>query len=485
MTLGPHQVYCATVDGGYGRRPYAAGPVPELPPEARPTPTLLAVRKLLADAGLDRDRIGSAEWNPLSELISPRDRVLVKPNWVHHRNASGWGLDCLVTHTDVIEAALWYVAKARPAAVALGDAPVQGCDFEALMAACGVRDMLARLAATGVPVALHDFRRTVRGDAPLRQPAVEGCRPLDRYVLHDLGTASDLEPITRGDGAFRVAMYDPEQLARRHGPGRHQYLVAREAMEADVVVNLPKLKTHKKACLTGALKNVVGINGHKEYLPHHRRGGSRAGGDCYEGRSRLKEAVERLLDSTNRSRGPSRPLLAGAARAGMALSNLLGAPEEFDGSWPGNDTVWRMTLDLQRILRYGRAGGGLASVPQRVVLTLTDAVVCGQGNGPLAPEPAQLGLLTLGTSTAAVEWVHAQLMGLDPRAIPLVREAFAAHRYPLAPFAPAAIAVRVDGRPVELERLFLEHGSPFRLPRLWQHAPVRLPAARRAAQGVA
>ena len=81
-----------------------------------------------------------------------------------------------------------------------------------------------------------------------------------------------------------------------HAPGRHRYVIAREIIEADVVFSLPKLKTHERAGLTGALKNFVGINGHKDCLPHHRKGGSLAGGDCYEGRSAFKGLLEDLLD---------------------------------------------------------------------------------------------------------------------------------------------------------------------------------------------
>ena len=44
--------------------------------------------------------------------------------------------------------------------------------------------------------------------------------------------------------------------------------------------------------------------------------------------------------------------------------------------------------------------------------------------------------MTLGMNTAAVEWVHAYLMGLDPQRIPLTREAFVPHRYPRTHFSP-------------------------------------------------
>src|SRR2546422_10691184 len=107
-----------------------------------------------------------------------------------------------------------------------------------------------------------------------------------------------------------------------------------------------------------------------------------------------------------------------------------------------------MILDLQRVLHYGRADGMLADHVQRTVLTITDAIIAGQGDGPLAPTPIKLGIMTLGVNTAAVEWVHALLVGLDPQRIPLARGAFVPHRYPLTHFPPDALVMRVDGQPV-------------------------------------
>jgi hypothetical protein len=87
---------------------------PELPAGRTSSTAEWAVRQLLAESGLDESHFGSSGWNPMGELIKSGDRVLVKPNWVLHRNKSGRGLDCLVTHTSVIAAVLAYVAKARP-----------------------------------------------------------------------------------------------------------------------------------------------------------------------------------------------------------------------------------------------------------------------------------------------------------------------------------------------------------------------------------
>ncbi|NIQ10345.1 MAG: DUF362 domain-containing protein, partial [Gammaproteobacteria bacterium] len=39
----------------------------------------------------------------------------------------------------------------------------------------------------------------------------------------------------------------------------HHLEIAREALEADVIINLPKLKTHQMMGYTGAVKNMFGL----------------------------------------------------------------------------------------------------------------------------------------------------------------------------------------------------------------------------------
>jgi len=259
-------------------------------------------------------------------------------------------------------------------------------------------------------------------------------------------------------------MYDPALMRETHARGRHQYLVAREILEADVVLNLPKLKTHTKAGITGALKNLVGINGNKDYLPHHRLGGRGRGGDCYSGGSRLKLAAERLLDGANGRSGISQLCFRQAARFSLGLARLLGEDRNVEGGWHGNDTIWRTCLDLNRILIYGRADGSLAPTPQRTTFTITDAVVCGEGEGPLAPSPKPMGMLTCAVNPVAAEYVHAHLMGFDWQRIPLLREAFHCPTYPLADFGPEDVQV-------------LFEAGRFKQPwPAWNAVPFRAPA---------
>ena len=459
-------VFLGRTEARYGAT--ARGEAPELPADVPLTSSLLTLRHLFRDAGLDAARFGTTAWSPLAALDVPGKRVLVKPNWVLHENLAGNGLDCLITHTEVLEAVVHLAALARPASIIIGDAPIQGCDFAALERLAGFERLRIAGRRLGVPVEIRDFRLVVRPGGSLTGESLATARAAADYVLFDLGVESALEPISADAGRFRVTMYDPRELAERHGPKRHQYLVAREVIDADVVINAPKLKTHCKAGITGALKNFVGINGHKSYLPHHRKGGSRDGGDCYPGTSSIKGFAEDMLDTSNQHDLRSARMLFGTlARGARAAAVLVGADRNLEGAWFGNDTVWRTTLDLNQIVMRGTRDGDLVSSPQRTILSITDAIIAGEGNGPLGPSPVPLGLLTLAFNTAVAELVHCLLMGFDPELVPVVREAFRANPRQLSPIPASAVRCMVDGAPAELGEARALVGRAFAAPPGW------------------
>jgi uncharacterized protein (DUF362 family) len=437
-------VWIAKSDNADYRSRLDKAPV-ELPENISITTSLLLLRDLLRDSGLNAARFGTAEWNPLSDLIKPGHKVVLKPNWVSDRNKLPDGtIESLVTHASVIEAVLHYVVKAQPGTIIVGDAPIQGCDLPRLMEVAGYSVLKRFFDQSGAKIEWRDFRRTVLANPDGIQDCQTGLRPLKDYVLFDLGADSLLEPIASDADRFRVTMYNPDLMRQTHAPGRHQYLIAREIIEADLIINLPKLKTHKKSCVTGALKNLVGINGNKDYLPHHRLGGSRTGGDCYAGGNYFKLAAEHLNDAANRGSGMQAYLLRQVCRWIYRLARLTGADNNLEGSWHGNDTIWRTCLDLNRILMYGRSDGTMAVLPQRKLLTLTDAIICGEGQGPLAPMPRPLGIFTLASNPVAAEFVHAHLMGFDWRKIPLIREAFGRFKFPLCHFRPEDVEVQFE-----------------------------------------
>jgi uncharacterized protein (DUF362 family)/Pyruvate/2-oxoacid:ferredoxin oxidoreductase delta subunit len=145
------------------------------------------------------------------EKIKPGSRVLIKPNML----SAAVPQDAVLTHPLIIKAAVEYVLQkgARPQ---VSDSPAIG-SFERILKINGTKDALEGLHVTCVP-----FKNTV---------------PID------IG-----KPYSFID-------------------------IAQDAIEADVIINLPKLKTHCQMLLTLGVKNMFGcIVGFKKSQWHMRAG---------------------------------------------------------------------------------------------------------------------------------------------------------------------------------------------------------------------
>ncbi len=209
-------------------------------------------------------------------------------------------------------------------------------------------------------------------------------------------------------------------MAQSHRTGVHKYCITKELFEADVVISMPKVKTHQKNGITCALKNLVGLNGDKDYLPHHRIGGTGFGGDCYPGKNIFRLASEYLLDMANRRQGKFlyRPLVF-LASVIWKLSNPKKV-HHLSAAWYGNDTTWRMVMDLNKIAVYGKSDGTISKTPQRQLYSLCDGIIGGQGDGPLRPEPLPLGIISFTNHSGLNDICMATLMGFDYKKIPLL-----------------------------------------------------------------
>lgn len=346
-------------------------------------------------------------------------KILIKPNWVKH---SSFPEDefCLRTHDNFTLAVLETFLKMRPAHIVIGDSPIQLTNWNKMLSSTFYSDIISLSARYNVPVSVIDFRRrkySMKENSPLTE-----IRPLSEYVIFDLGKASMLEPITsQGRTKFRVTNYDPDRMQKAHAPGVHKYCIAKEFFDADIVISLPKIKTHQKTGITGALKNLVGINGDKDFLPHHRIGGTKRGGDCYPGGSYLRYWSEMALDEANRRQGRRSFWYWQKLSSILWRLSMPGPEHRIDAGWCGNDTTWRMVLDLNRIAEYGRADGTLAQDKQRQIYSLCDGIIAGQGDGPLRPEPLPLGIISFSNDSALNDKAMALLMGFDPRKLPLLK----------------------------------------------------------------
>ena len=268
----------------------------DTPVSTEPNPAFLGVRECLRLAGLDEERFGTAGWNPLGCWIQPGMTVLLKPNWVkfrHPRDPEGWRYT--VTHGSVIRAAREYAALALRGrgSLIIADGPQSDSAFDELEEGTGMPGVVERLRRHGIDVRLIDFRKE-RWDENDGVIVARRELPGDPagYVAFDLRDASRLTD-RAGEGRYYGAFYDAGEVNRHHSGGRHEYLISATAVQADVVINLPKLKTHKKTGVTLSLKNLVGINGDKNWLPHHTEGDPSTGGDQFPGPS-LRRNLERV-----------------------------------------------------------------------------------------------------------------------------------------------------------------------------------------------
>jgi hypothetical protein len=217
---------------------------------------------------------------------------------------------------------------------------------------------------------------------------------------------------------------------------------------ANCVISVPKLKTHKKVGLTANLKNLVGINGNKNWLPHHREGTPADGGDQFPESAPLHHAERAALALFRRwfpHLGPMRRALARPLKlVGKRVFGDTNVDTVRSGNWYGNDTTWRMAIDLNRLLFYVDADGVLHDRPVRQFLSVVDGIVAGEGNGPLDPSPRPTGVILAGSNPVAVDLACARIMGFDYSKIPMLRRALDRASLPLVDFAYGDIRLHSD-----------------------------------------
>lgn len=425
-------------------------------PEATSNRNLVyeAVREVLRCAGLDEDRFGSSEWNPLGDLVPSGGTVLLKPNWVRHYHPLGYDLFGTITHPSVLRPLVDYAYKAvgPNGRIWIMDAPLYDTDFQALSKLCQLTEFEASMQARGVPLTIADLRSlVVKMD---RGVVVERIRQdgwSSEGVVFDLAGASELFEL--GPTLHNIFGSDYNRrlttsLHRRvNGHQQHCYRISRRVLEADLVISVPKLKTHKKTGVTLNVKNMIGINTDKNYIPHFRVGSPAEGGDEYpDTHSMTRQARRRMVRSAREMilgrLGPSGERIAHLFMTMLLAtrnkSNVADSPaEDFaptvddvdvfyqsvqgdayrHGDWWGNDTCWRSALDINKILLYGTVEGVLAETQKRKYFSLIDGIIAGDEIGPLAPSPRREGVLVAGFDPLSVDRVATQIMGFDPNLI--------------------------------------------------------------------
>ena len=382
------------------------------------------VRQGFLALGLDSAHRGTAQWNPMGDIICPGQNVLIKPNWVYHENVEPQfhNMECMVTHPSIIRAVVDYVVIALKGTgdIVIADAPIQSCDFAQLMEVMHYNKLWSFYRNQNVPITIKDLRDRII-ESSVTNITYQATRNLETGILVDLRQQS---AFTEADAMqckkLRITSYDPDILLSHHTPQKHEYLISRETLEADVILNLAKPKAHRKAGLTACSKNLIGTCSRKEYLPHHSVGAVSECGDEYLRRNWLRKLDGYWIDQYNRD----------ACREGHGntfywlLHNIMGrmirmfgTDRYMEGSWYGNDTIWRTIVDINRIVLFADVMGKLHNTAQRKIFNICDLILTGEGEGPLLPSPKPLGAIVMGDANVAVDLFICSLVGFDPHVI--------------------------------------------------------------------
>jgi uncharacterized protein (DUF362 family) len=367
--------------------------------------------------------------------------VVIKPNWVqeaHEHVPAVW--EPLITHPNLVIAVVESLAEKMEGqgTICICDAPHAYASFQSILSRGGLeaRILDVRRRWPNLNIEVLDLRREVwtRREEVVVNRRRNGEDPRG-YVRLNLGKDS-LFYGHRGEGRYYGADYDSRVVNDHHRGETQEYLLSGTAIACDLFINLPKMKTHKKTGISCCLKNLVGVNADKNWLPHHTEGSPEKGGDEFPQQS-LANSTEGILKQVGRQMILHIPTAGSWVYRKMrnAGKSILGdsATVIRNGNWAGNDTCWRMTLDLNRALLYGNCDGTWRDRRQpKAYLAIVDGIIGGQGNGPLCPDPVPSNVLVAGTTPGHIDAVVAMLMGFDPHRIPMIERAFEPHRWPIA-----------------------------------------------------
>lgn len=398
------------------------------------------VRKILEELGLDKENQGSAAWNPLKTLVKPGQKVLIKPNLVRGEHPYGNSfVESMITHASVIRPLIDYVLLATEGEVhiTIGDVPLQDCRWKDAVAKSGISALIDFYRKQKVRIELVDMRleKAYVNKYDIVHKKIKNVhRDKTMYTAVDLGRRSELIDIIQYASRFEITDYKKGSVRKHHNRKKNEYFIPNEVLEADLFINVPKLKTHRKAGYTCAMKNLIGINGDKSWIAHHTRGIKRKNGDEFNKLSYKTFFKVRIWNWLKLKK-------MGVAAAsllkmffikfvwkGRTYKQISAEGREtkifFEGSWYGNDTLWRCIKDLNKIILFADREGKMHVDQQRNYLCIADAVWAGEKEGPMEQMPKPLGIIFGGKNPVYVDYAAVKLMKYNYREIPVIRYGF-------------------------------------------------------------
>ncbi|HUS57395.1 MAG TPA: DUF362 domain-containing protein [Planctomycetota bacterium] len=348
-------------------------------------PVYPLVRRAVAQLGL-----GTAD-QPLKGFIKPGQRVLIKPN------VEGAGT-FQHTHPSVVRPLIDMAAEAGAAEIIIAESSPMGMTDRALNNS-GYKKMVDDLNARQMPCKL--VLRNLDGTAwSWVNTGKASAYPAGEFEDEDLVTSE-------GDRSYH-------RQADSHGRnpnGRvlNQNALFDEIFDADVIINVPRLKVHGMIINTLSIKNLVGITVWST-------SGSKPG-----------ENIRRV-----------------------AHYGTIEGPNHMVRGF-GNDILWREMANINRALIYWK-NGEMKAKPQRKLLCVLDAICAGDGSHGNGPK-MKVGAVLAGVDPIALDAVGSRLMRYDFRLIPVINNAPSVPSHPWGTNDPARIRLIGDSIGSETARL--------------------------------
>jgi uncharacterized protein (DUF362 family) len=400
------------------------------------------VRNLLIQLELDQENIGTKNWNPFKNLIRPNNLIVIKPNLVKHFHPDGEGaVLSSITNGAVIRPIIDYImiALQGQGKIIICDTPLETTNFEEVLKITGIVNMVRHLKEEkNYPLEIRDLRKYrtyVNEFGHYDFLELEG--DPDGYCSIDLGQISEFAEldqytqnyVTLSDHSIdhlNPFLQEKGVTNGFHNPERHEYIISKTILSADVIISIPKLKTHKKAGVTLNLKNMIGIVPEKVCMPHHRLG-SPPYGDAFPippskaflRKRNIKRKIKSQLSQLNIGGDIIKFAKKTKKFLGHRRFSSTSNPIEW-GDWYGNDTIWRTILDLNKILLYADKEGIMTSKQQRRYFSVIDGIIGQEGEGPMSGIPKICSTILGGGDGVAVDTVASILMGFDPSKIKML-----------------------------------------------------------------
>ena len=381
--------------------------------------------------------------------IKPNDIVVIKPNLVKESNSSDeneW--QSVITSAFLIKNVAEYVCKhlSSMGKIYICDAPQTDSSFIEISKKLGLKKIANELSVQyNISIEIIDLRNEEWiNEQEIIVKRIKKDGDPNGTIVFNLGKES-LFYKHKGEGRFYGADYDYKEVNRHHSGKIQEYLICATPIMSDVFISLPKLKTHKKTGVTLSIKNLVGINADKNWLPHYTFGSPIKHGDEFPNMS-LKRRIETISSKLIKKIALNIPYI-GTIIAKIARKKgikIFGSNTNTirSGNWYGNDTTWRMALDLNRCLLYGCSDGSFRDNdnPKRYY-SVIDGEIGMEGEGPMNGIPKKCGIFISGIDPASVDAVAATIMGFDWEKLPIIKESFYLKTYPVSIVDPKIIQV--------------------------------------------